>query len=201
MSLGVARSLRVELHDHVVQLVVPGEGADVAAAQQRLQRRRRRRRTGTPRSSARSRSKLTVSSGLLTRRSVSTLTSPLICRARGQQRVHPVDQQIEVGVAAPRTAPGCPQPNAGGLLANANTPGMPKNCPCTSPMMSCTVRVRSRPVDQVAEDDPAAHAAADVHHAEVALDVLGLARGSPRPAAGSRRYSASDEPSGRDDER
>ena len=40
MSLGVARALGVELHDDVVQLVVAGEGAHLAAAEQRLERRR-----------------------------------------------------------------------------------------------------------------------------------------------------------------
>ena len=33
-------------------------------------------------------------------------------------------------------------PNAAGTLANARTPGMPKNCGCTSPTTCCTVRRR-----------------------------------------------------------
>jgi hypothetical protein len=39
-------------------------------------------RAGTPRSSARSRSRLTTSSGRVTRRSVSTFTNPGMARAR-----------------------------------------------------------------------------------------------------------------------
>ena len=36
---------------------------------------------------------------------------------------------------------GCPNPpNAGGLLAKISGPGIPKYCPCTSAMTSCTLR-------------------------------------------------------------
>ena len=37
---------------------------------------------------------------------------------------------------------GFPNPNAGGLLAKAKTPGMAKYRGCTSPMISWTDRVR-----------------------------------------------------------
>ena len=41
-------------------------------------------------------------------------------------------------------------------------------------MISCTERFALGPVVQVGEDDPPAHPVSDVHHAEEALDPLGL---------------------------
>ena len=91
--------------------------------------------TGTPRSSARSRSKLTVSSGLFTRRSLSTLIRPFTWRARASRVSFPFTSRSKSGFWMTKFT-GLPQPNAGGLLANANTPGMAKYPPWTSPMMS-----------------------------------------------------------------
>ncbi len=81
--------------------------------------------TGTPRSSARSRSKFTVNSGLFTRRSLSTLSSPFTWRARASRVSLPFTSRSKSGFWMTKLT-GLPQPKAGGLLANANTPGIAK---------------------------------------------------------------------------
>ena len=154
-------------------------------------------RTGTPRSSARSRSKLTVSSGLLTRRSLSTLIRPGIWRARVSSVSLPLASVVEVGVLDHEVAPGCPSRRPAGCWRRPRRPGSRRTVAWTSPMISWSGRLALRPVVQVGEDDPAAHPVADVHHAEVAVDLLGLRLGSPPPGAGTRRCRRATSPPAR----
>ena len=143
MSLGVARargssctitSYCLLLRVKVLVLLPPSRTWSVVATSA----------TGTPRSSARSRSKVTVSWGLLTRRSLSTLISPATWRARASRVSLPRARESKLGCWITKFT-GFPNPNAGGLLAKAKIPGMAKNWGCTSLMISCTERVR---VDQ-----------------------------------------------------
>ena len=174
MSLGVARSrgssctitsYSLLFRVNVLVRVPPSSVWSVAATSP----------TGTPRSSARSRSKVTVSSGLLTRRSVSTLTRPLICLARATSVSTPFASMAKSGCCTTKLT-GLPHPNAGGLLANTKTPGDPEELRLhLADDVLHGARPRG-PVVEVDEDDAAAHAVADVDDAEVALDALGAAQ-------------------------
>ena len=83
-----------------------------------------------------------MSCGLLTRRSLSTLSSPGTWRARASSVSLPFTRLAKSGCWITKFT-GLPQPNAGGLVAKANTPGMPKYWACTSPMTSSDDRSRS----------------------------------------------------------
>ena len=173
MSAGVARSSGLQLDDDVVELVVPGEGADPPAAEQGLQRRRdvadrdaRGPRPGPGRSA-------TVSSGLLTRRSVSTFTSPWICRARvtkvsiaGTQRARSRDSATTNWTGLPNP------PKAGGLLAKASTPGTAEELRLhlADDLLHRPVPLASSPLSLVNSDAvPGRSTAAEAHDAEVPL--------------------------------
>ncbi len=80
---------------------------------------------------------------MLTRRFTSTFTSPGICRARAVSRCIPARSESKSGFRTTNCT-GFPKPPMGdGLIANASTPGTPKNCGCTSLITSRTFRSRS----------------------------------------------------------
>ncbi len=151
--------------------------------------------TATPRSSARSRSKLTVSCGLLTRRSLSTLTRPGICRARASRVSFPLASRSKSGCWMTKFT-GLPQPKAGGIIGKREDAGNPEVLPLDLVHDVHHRAVAIGPVLQVGEDDSSTHPVPDVHHAEeAARSSLVLAR-----IASARRWYpsvyASEEPSG-----
>ena len=184
MSLGRRAGTGVELHDHVVLLVGPGEGADLAAAQQHLQRGRD-----------------------VAHRHAEVLGAVPV-EADGELRL--VDPEVAVHVEQPGDlrAParagcrcpwsawrspecwttkftGLPQPNAGGLVGEGEDARDAEVLPLDLADDLLRRPLPIRPVLQVGEDDPAAHPVADVHHAEVAVDLRDLRLDRPPLGAGS----------------
>ena len=129
--------------------------------------------TGTPRSSARSRSKLTVELRLVDPEVAVHVDQARHLARPGQQRVVAAGQRVEVGVLDDEVDRAA-EPERRRIVGEREHA---RDAEELGLHLADDVLHRALalgPVVEVGEDHPAAHAVAEVHHAEVALDALGL---------------------------